>query len=484
MAKNIPYWQWLAKASDEFRLDRAGFLQLFRKGEEEPCGAFLFPVGGDWIARARDMVREKGPLDSFDAKLIVDTDSLAREGRSVGERELGFALRKTVVRAWPFRLRYEGATGKVMVASGEGERAPAPSSAAVPEKVSAAPAGKIKVLIVDDSPTIRKILEKIFALDPELEVVASVGLPSQVEAAIEKHRPHVVTLDIHMPEMNGVELLQRYMPKYRVPTVMISSISVEEGPLVLSALEAGAVDYIQKPGAQEIESVAPFILLKVKTAARASLQKAAPRSAARIAVESAQINLSRLVAIGSSTGGTEALKEVFLRLPKEIPPIVVVQHIPAVFSKAFADRMNQLCPFEVLEGRDGMVAQPGRVIIAPGGTQMRLKRVGAAYHVIVEDAPPVNRHKPSVDVLMNSVAELCGADAVGVILTGMGADGAKGLLAMKEAGAYTLGQDEKTCVVYGMPQAAFKLGATHKMVPLYEVADAIVAALLRKKRAA
>jgi len=476
MADAILPWKWILPGDGQFeaQLDRSAFLLIYPKGSDRERGSFLLHCNSELESRLRVLLAEAGGAQGLEAKVIV------RSEQAPGLRALlqanGLPVRKWVERASSFQIRYDATAGRVFVAD---DAVAAPAPVVNPVK------SRIKVLIVDDSPTIRKLLHKILSSDPELEVVGGVGLPSEVEPAIEKLRPDVITLDIHLPEMNGVELLRRYLPKYPIPTVMISSISVEEGPLVLNALESGAVDYIQKPGAQEIDAVSPFIVLKVKTAARASLQKANSTGViSRSRVDHQRLDLERVVAIGSSTGGTEALKEVFLRLPEKIPPIVVVQHIPAVFSKAFADRMNQLSPFEVLEGENGMEVKPGRAIIAPGGMQMSVHRVGAKLLVKLEDSPPVNRHKPSVDVLMDSVAKTCGGTAIGVILTGMGSDGAKGLLAMKNTGSATYAQDEASCVVFGMPQAAFKLGATASLVPLKEMAETILGALVRKSRSA
>ncbi|MBC7692119.1 MAG: chemotaxis response regulator protein-glutamate methylesterase [Methylotenera sp.] len=343
-----------------------------------------------------------------------------------------------------------------------------------------------KVLVVDDSKTIRELLTKILSSDPELQVVACAELPSQVEDLIRRHQPDVITLDIHMPEMDGVTLLRQYLPKYPVPTVMITSISMEESTQVLTALESGAVDYIQKPSFQELARVAPLIIEKVKTAAQVRLKTRAQllsskSSTVRHASQMYQDGM--IVAIGSSTGGTEALKVVLTQLPEKIPPILVVQHIPAVFSKAFADRLNQLCPFEVKEAQDGDEVLPNQVLIAPGGLQMSLIRSGPGLRVKIEDSAPVNRHKPSVDVLFDSVAELVGKRAVGVILTGMGADGSKGLLKMRNAGARTIAQDQESCVVFGMPAEAIKLGAACEVHSLNVISGAMLKFLRRQSAA-
>lgn len=371
-------------------------------------------------------------------------------------------------------------TGRVRVASIEENRAVAPKT------------GKTKVLIVDDSKTIRSLLEKILIADPGIEIVGSIEKPSLVEEAIRANRPDVITMDIHMPEMDGVKLLKRLLPRYPIPTVMISSISMEEGPMVLSALEAGAVDYVQKPTFDQIAVVAPLIVEKVKNAAQAkvhvrtqAVSAAGPKVAKSTVKADCDMRGGTVVAIGSSTGGTEALRQVLTQLPREIPPIVIVQHIPPVFSKAFAMRMNELCPFEVKEAQSGDAVVPNRVLIAPGGTQMKLVKSRTGYAVEIDpNAAPVNRHKPSVDVLFDSVAQLIADRAIGVILTGMGADGAQGLLKMLKAGARTLGQDEATCVVYGMPQAAFKLGAVQEQLPLGAIAGGIVRLAQTSKKAA
>lgn len=468
MRKPVAKGKWIAASSGswETQLGTGSLVQFVTPGKGTPLGA-IFCDGPGWEAGLSAAWAESGLVASdCVAKLIV---SPARE-KALRESLIsrGLTVAKVVSRTSDCLVKFDSASGKLLLEAEPARAAPV----VVP----------IRVLIVDDSPTIRRILEKIFAGDPEMVVVGSVGLPSEVAAAIEKGRPDVITLDIHLPEMNGVELLKQYLPRYPIPTVMISSISAEEGPLVLNALEAGAVDYIQKPGASEIKAVSPFLLLKVKTASRVRLRQRVVGIAKRVSLSDGRLDLDKIVAIGSSTGGTEALKEVFLRLPESIPPMVVVQHIPAVFSKAFADRMNELCPFEVVEGVDGMELAPSRIIIAPGGRQMSVVRRGAGLAVSVVDSEPVNRHKPSVDVLMNSVASLCGSNAVGVILTGMGADGARGLLAMQEAGAATLGQDEASCVVYGMPMAAKKLQPSLEMVPLQRIAEVVVGRLKRRAR--
>lgn len=335
----------------------------------------------------------------------------------------------------------------------------------------------VKVLVVDDSETMRLLLSRIIARDPQLKFVGAVGLPSQVPEALERLKPDVMTLDIHMPEMNGVELLKTLLPNQRIPTVMISSLSKEDGSLVLDALEAGAVDYIQKPSMLEIATVAPMICEKIHNASSAQVRIAhrlAPKKVASVATDGSRIDLSSLILIGSSTGGTEALKVVLTALPDKIPGILIVQHIPPVFSKAFADRMNGLCPFEVKEAADGDVVIPNRVLIAPGGFQMKIRDRRGEVVVGIEDGDPVNRHKPSVDFLFDSAAQLKSRRMTAAIMTGMGADGAQGLLKLRQGGARTLAQNEETCTVYGMPREAAKLGAAERIVALDDIAKVLI----------
>lgn len=341
------------------------------------------------------------------------------------------------------------------------------------------PAGigrKVRVCVVDDSGTIRNLLEKIFAADQNLEIVGSFGDPLEAEKKIRELEPDVVTLDIHMPGMDGVQLLKKILAHRAIPCVMISSLNLEEGSLVLEALESGAVDYIHKPSMKELPVLAPLIVEKIHAAAAAQVKKgsSAPRPSSRPSAAAAGLangwtDTGHLVCLGSSTGGTEALKQVFLTLPAHIPPVLVVQHIPPVFSKAFADRMNSLCPFEVKEAADGDEVKADRILIAPGGMQMEFESKNGRNFVRIVDAPPMNRHKPSVDHLFFSVARAYKGRLSAAILTGMGADGANGLLELRGKGARTIAQDEETCVVYGMPREAAKRGAAEEVLPLGDI---------------
>ncbi len=333
---------------------------------------------------------------------------------------------------------------------------------------------KVRVMIVDDSKTIRDLLEKIFLRDSTFEVVASIAHPSEVESAIKKLRPDVITLDIHMPEMNGVELLRKIFPIYKIPTIMISSISPEDGTYVLDALEIGAVDYIKKPEFSELAQVMPVILEKVKAAANAKVLTKRSTPAARVTLSNHKIDQENLIVIGSSTGGTEALKNILTCLPANIPPVLIVQHIPAVFSEAFANRMDTLCPFKVSEAKDGDIVEAGHVYVAPGGRQMKVVKKATHLQVVITDDEPVNRHKPSVDYLFDSVAAINPPKLVGAILTGMGGDGARGLKKLRDLGAATIAQDEESCVVFGMPREAIKLGGADKVLHLSLIADEII----------
>ncbi len=341
----------------------------------------------------------------------------------------------------------------------------------------AQPPKKKRVLIVDDSQTIQKLLTKIIEGSTNLEIHGVANCPSEAKKIIEESAPDLITLDIHMPEMNGVEFLKTYLRFKRIPTMMISSVSISEGPLVMDALANGASSFIQKPTLNELAEVGPQILEKLE-----SISHNRAISEIKGARTSMKFNsLGGLVAIGSSTGGTHALGLLFQSLPEEIPPIVVVQHLPAVFSKALADRLNSECPFTVKEAENGEKIVKNTIYIAPGGRQMKLIGKGTDRTVVINDDPPVNRFRPSVDYLFNSLAEMKDSNMVAVILTGMGDDGARGMLAMKEQGVMTIAQDEASCVVYGMPKEAFEIGAALKVCSLNKMAEAIVVEHSRKK---
>lgn len=333
---------------------------------------------------------------------------------------------------------------------------------------------KIKLLIIDDSPLIHKAIRKLLANDTEIEIVGSVYHPKDAEKALIEFKPDVVTLDLNMPEETGVELLRRLFPRFKLPFILLTSYTREQGPMVFDALAAGAVDYIHKPGMSELGDLRSLMKAKIKAVCRASVDRIGRQLAKPAAPKQAlSFRSEKVICIGTSTGGPEALRILFEQFPNEIPPVLVVQHIPPVFSNAMAERFDEMFSFDVKEAKDGDELRNNLVLIAPGGTQMKLLQLGGKLKVEVNDDPLMNHHKPSVDYLFYSVAQVLKDKAVGVILTGMGGDGAKGLLKMREAGAKTLSQDELTSVVFGMPKVAWEIGASEKQAPLDEMGFAI-----------
>ncbi|MGH7182202.1 MAG: protein-glutamate methylesterase/protein-glutamine glutaminase [Nitrospiraceae bacterium] len=352
---------------------------------------------------------------------------------------------------------------------------------------------KIRVLTVDDSALMRQVLASLLSKDPDIEVIGSAPDPFIAREKIKALNPDVITLDVEMPKMDGLTFLEKLMRGHPMPVVMVSSLTETGCQTTLRALELGAVDFITKPKIdlrEGMEEIAHDLISKVKAAAVANVKGTgsakrclSPLSEGgqapaqrRESVPTAMIKTTdRIIAIGSSTGGTEAVKDVLMALPSNTPPILITQHMPERFTKTWADRMNSLCRISVKEAEDGDSVLPGHALVAPGGYHMTVVRSGARYSVCINQDPPVNRHRPSVDVLFDSVAQYAGANAIGVILTGMGGDGAKGMLAMKQAGAYTIAQDEASCVVFGMPKEAIKLGGVDKIVPLAEIPAGILA---------
>jgi two-component system, chemotaxis family, protein-glutamate methylesterase/glutaminase len=351
---------------------------------------------------------------------------------------------------------------------------------------------KTRVLIIDDSALMRQLLRTILEHDRELEVVGAVADPIAAKAAIATYDPDVLTLDVEMPKMDGITFLEQLMRDRPMPVVMVSSLTERGTDVTLRALELGAFDFVTKPKldvARGTVSLGAEIVEKVKAAARSRprplVAQPKPLCAVPPSLRTPSLRTTNaLVAIGASTGGTEALHVLLRALPPDSPPIVVVQHMPAVFTHHFAARLDAACAIRVREARDGDVALPGHVLIAPGGeTHLEIVRSGAHYVVRLIAAPPLNHHRPSVDVLFRSCARHAGANAVGVILTGMGSDGADGLLSMRDAGARTLAQDEQSSVVFGMPKEAIACGAAESVVALDQMAAAIVRAAAEGARA-
>jgi two-component system chemotaxis response regulator CheB len=329
---------------------------------------------------------------------------------------------------------------------------------------------KIKVLIVDDSMFVREFLSSALSKDPGIEVVGKAADPYEARDMIIDLAPDVMTLDVQMPKMNGIEFLKKLMPQYPLPVLVVSSVS----DIVFDALDAGAVDFISKANIQNVNSKNAFIselIVKIKIASIAKVGKHKHKEERGEMIQKAgeARQKNRIIAIGASTGGTEAIYDILKNLGNDLPGIVVVQHMPPVFTKLYSDRLNNSCTMEVKEAQDGDMVMSGRVLIAPGDYQMQVQRSGRGYRVKCEKGEKVSGHCPSVDVLFHSVAEAAGKEALGVILTGMGSDGAKGLLNMKGKGAATMGQSKETCVVYGMPMAAKSIGAVDRELPLSEI---------------
>jgi two-component system chemotaxis response regulator CheB len=353
---------------------------------------------------------------------------------------------------------------------------------------------KTRVLIIDDSASVRHAMTALLSADPEIEVIGAASDPFVAARRLQEEAPDVITLDVEMPRMDGITFLRKLMAQRPTPVVMCSSLTEEGSETLMQALEAGAVDVILKPKigvADHLAESAERIRDVVKAAAKARL--GARRSPAMMVrkkltadavlpppTHRAMAKTTEMVAcLGASTGGTESLREVLQALPANAPGVVIVQHMPAGFTASFAKRLDSLCAVAVKEAKDGDPVLRGHVLIAPGDRHILLEREGARYHVSVRDGPPVSRHRPSVDVLFRSAARSAGANAIGVIMTGMGDDGARGLGEMREAGALTIAQDEATSIVFGMPREAIQRGAAQKIVPLGDLAREILTAAQR-----
>ena len=346
---------------------------------------------------------------------------------------------------------------------------------------------KIKVLCVDDSALIRSLMTEIINSQPDMVVVATASDPLVARDLVKLHNPDVMTLDVEMPRMDGLEFLEKLMRLRPMPVVMVSSLTERGSEAALRALELGAIDFVTKPrlGIRDgLLSYTDLIAGKIRVAASARLlpvRRPAPADGAGSGdtpmLHSPLLSTEKLIIIGASTGGTEAIREVLQPLPPDSPAILIAQHMPAGFTNSFAQRLSNLCRIVVSEAVHGERVLPGHAYIAPGGFHLSLTRSGANYMAHVDQEPPVNRHRPSVDVLFDSAARHAGKNAIGVILTGMGRDGAEGLLRMRQAGAHTLAQDEASCVVFGMPREAIAIGAVNEVVPLQEMSQRVLAHL-------
>ena len=346
-------------------------------------------------------------------------------------------------------------------------------------------AAKTKVLIVDDSALIRSVLREIVASQPDMEVVGVAPDPLVAREMIRERNPDVLTLDVEMPKMDGLDFLERLMRLRPMPVVMVSSLTERGSETTLRALELGAVDFVAKPKLA-IESgmrdYAGLIADKLRAAARAKVQSRprAPSEAGPLpALRNPMSSSEKLIIVGASTGGTEAIRAFLQQMPSDCPGILIVQHMPEGFTRSFAQRLDSLCRISVKEAEDGDRVLPGHAYLAPGHSHLLLAKSGANYVTRLDQGPPVNRHRPSVDVLFSSAATNAGRNALGVILTGMGKDGAAGMLKMREAGAMNFAQDEASCVVYGMPREAVAVGAVHDIAPLDQLPARVLGQLTK-----
>lgn len=353
---------------------------------------------------------------------------------------------------------------------------------------------KIRVLVVDDSALVRRLLAEIINRQKDMECVGAANDPLVAREMIRELNPDVITLDIEMPKMDGIDFLAKLMRLRPMPVVMISTLTERGAEVTMRALELGAVDFVAKPRiglADGISELAGQIVEKIRIAASAQIRRAVTtRSLPTVNAETSldqpnrtelmrlsRVSTEKLVCIGASTGGTEAIKEILMRMPADSPGIVITQHMPPGFTTSFAARLNTLCQITVQEAVNGARILPGHAYIAPGGKQFKLDKSGANYVCIVDDGEPVNRHKPSVEVLFKSVARVVGRNAFGIMLTGMGNDGAKAMKEMKDAGSYNFVQDEASCIVFGMPREAILHGAADEILPLLEIAGALLSRL-------
>ena len=338
------------------------------------------------------------------------------------------------------------------------------------------PGKRIRVLIVDDSIIFREVLSKGISSDPDIEVAAVAGDPYEAADKIVRYKPDIMTCDVEMPKMNGIDFIRKLLPQYPMPVIVVSSVS----GVVFEAMEAGAVDFVAKPDIQSAKSVEQFIremIEKIKIASVAKVSTVLARKRLQAGVSKITLNTDKIIVIGASTGGTEAISCILRQLPENVPGIVIVQHIPPVFSRMFAQRLNDTTKLNVKEAESGDYVERGHALVAPGDRHIKIVRIGDRYKVHCFEDEKVNGHRPSVDVLFESAAKECNDKAIGVILTGMGYDGAKGLLSMRKKGARTIGQDEASSVVYGMPKVAYNIGAVEIQASLERIPQVICSLL-------
>jgi len=343
---------------------------------------------------------------------------------------------------------------------------------------------KIRVLIIDDSALIRSILKEVINSYPDMEAVGAAANPIQAREMIKTLNPDVLTLDVEMPEMDGLTFLEKLMRLHPMPVLMISTLTERGSDAALRSLELGAVDFLPKPKLGVVDGMQAYaddIAEKIRVAARARLKRQTAPSHATTGLPPLGSRISsteKLIIVGASTGGTEALKEFLVPMPADAPAILIAQHMPEVFTKSFAARLDSLCKMTVTEGVNNERVLPGHAYIAPGHSHMLVKRSGSNYVIELSQAAPVNHHRPSVEVLFRSAAQCVAGNAIGVMLTGMGKDGAVGMLEMRQAGSYNFAQDEATCVVYGMPRAAVEVGAVHESIAIQNMAQSVLTRLV------
>ena len=350
---------------------------------------------------------------------------------------------------------------------------------------NAIPERKIKVLIIDDSALIRSVLKEVINSFPDMEAIGAASNPLQAREMIKTLNPDVLTLDVEMPEMDGLTFLEKLMRLRPMPVLMISSLTERGSDAALRALELGAVDFLPKPKLGIVEGIQEYadeIAQKIRVAFGTKIRSCKEGNSTLVALPALGNRIStteKIIAVGSSTGGTEAIKELLIRMPADAPGILIAQHMPQAFTKSFANRLDGLCKIKVVESEGNERVLPGHAYIAPGHSHLLLKRSGANYMTELSQAAPVNHHRPSVEVLFRSVAQYAGKNAIGVMLTGMGKDGAIGMLEMRQAGAYNLAQDEASCVVFGMPREAIAVGAVDEVVPIQEMTQRVLNKLMQ-----
>lgn len=407
-------------------------------------------------------------------------------------REYGIPIKaKSVGGNYPKKGRFFTATGKVefaLVESADSQKESSSFTNRTDEIGSSQkikhPSDKISVFIIDDSPTCVSVLRSIIESDNRFRIIGTANNPVQGLEAVRKLKPDVITLDLYMPEMDGLTFLKNLYPDAPIPVIVVSSIDVDSSSFeTIKALELGAFDFLKKPTISTRDKLGARLCETIVEAQTSDIRKLLiKKKMSRITVSEMSSNQKAIV-IGSSTGGTVALTDILTQLPERIPPIIIVQHMPPVFSKAFAERLNAICPFRVKEAENGDNIVPSSVYIAPGGFQMEIKNSGNKNIIRILDTPPVNRHKPSCDVLFSSAAKVLGKNAIGAILTGMGRDGANGIKLMHDVGAYTIAQDEKSSVVFGMPKAAIEEGGIDEICHLDDIPRKLVDLLRIRKSA-